>query len=94
MNDYWGDDSWRRIAYKEVATLFGPTEVKEEGLVIVEAFCERLRKIAGFENVVSPLPMKNTHGGVVYYLLFASQRQVAVEIVGDIFRKYEQRGIA
>ena len=94
MTAYWGDNSWRNIAYKKVATLFGTVEVKAEGPVIVGAFCERLRKVAGFKNVARPLPMKNTHGGVVYYLLFASQSQVAGKIVGDIFRKYEHRGIA
>ncbi|MCZ6491372.1 MAG: three-Cys-motif partner protein TcmP [Acidobacteria bacterium] len=93
MNAYWGDDSWRRIAYKEVATLFGPIEVKEEGSVIVKAFCERLRNVAGFENVARPLPMKNMQGAIVYYLLFASQKQVAGEIVNDIFQKYERRGM-
>ena len=68
-------------------------EVKEEGSVIVEAFCERLKKVAGFENVARPVPMKNLQGAIVYYLLFASQKQVAEEIVEDIFQKYEHRGM-
>ncbi|MBI1956202.1 MAG: three-Cys-motif partner protein TcmP [Acidobacteria bacterium] len=92
MNAYWGDDSWRKIAYREVETLFGPEAVKEESLVVVNAFCERLRKIAGFDHVARPLPMRNTRDAIVYYLLFASQKPVAEGIVDDIFRKYETRG--
>lgn len=93
MNRFWGDDSWRKIAYREQPTLFGTELVKEESSVIVDAFCERLKTSAGFARVARPLPMRYTQGAIGYYLIFASQKEVAEEIVQDIFRKYERRAI-
>ena len=37
--------------------------------------------------------MRNSRGADVYFLIFASQKQVAENIVDDIFSKYEQRGL-
>jgi len=92
MNDFWGDDSWRSIAYQAVPTLFGLREEKADNDVIAEAFRERLRNVAGFGSVAKPLPMRNTKGAIVYYLFFASQRPVAHEIVTHIFNKYRHHG--
>lgn len=51
MNSFWGDDSWKGIAYKPQQTLFGDEQVKQENLVIVEAFRERLWQVAGFSYI-------------------------------------------
>jgi three-Cys-motif partner protein len=91
MNSFWGDESWREAAYAEHSqgNLFGaPDIVKQGNDVIVSAFRERLRKVAGFEFVPEPLPMKNSTNAVVYYLFFASQKPVAQKIIGDILKKY------
>lgn len=91
MNSFWGDESWREAAYAEhpQGNLFGaPDIVKQGNDAIVGAFRERLRKVAGFEFVPEPLPMKNSTNAVVYYLFFASQKPVAQKIIGDIFKKY------
>lgn len=93
MNAYWGDDSWREIAYKIIPGLFGPMEEKLNGEVVAYAYRERLCKVAGFGHVTKPLPMRNSKGAVVYYLFFASQKAVAIEIVRDIFDKYRERGV-
>ncbi len=42
--------------------------------------------------VPEPIPMRNSKGAVVHYLLFASQKPVADNIVKDIFRKYRDMG--
>lgn len=55
---------------------------------IVQAFQDRLRRVAGFKHVPEPLPMKNSRGNVVYYLFFAAQNDLGDKIVKDIFRKY------
>jgi hypothetical protein len=47
-----------------------------------------LRKVAGFQFVPEPLPMKNSTNAVVYYLFFASQKPVAQKIIDAIFKKY------
>jgi|ETNmetMinimDraft_2_1059921.scaffolds.fasta_scaffold95605_2 hypothetical protein len=44
---------------------------------------------AGFKNVPKPFPMINSKGAIVYYLFFASQKPVAENIIGYIFKKYK-----
>jgi three-Cys-motif partner protein len=94
MNRFWGDESWRKIAYEPVQTLFGPDEEKTGNDTVAAAFRRRLQKVAGFSNVPEPMPMRNTKGAVVYYLFFASHKPVAQDIVTDIFDKYRNRGAA
>ena len=91
MNEFWGDESWREIAYTTKLNLFSYPE-KEENAVVAEGFRQRLLKVARFKHVVKPLPMRNTKGAIVYYLFFASQKLAAEDIIVDIFRKYGQRG--
>jgi three-Cys-motif partner protein len=90
MNKFWGDDSWKKAAYAESrqANLFGPQIEKQGNEAIVAAFQDRLKKVARFEYVADPLPMRNSTNGVVYYLFFASQKPVAAKIIKDIFDKY------
>lgn len=59
MNRFWGDESWRQVAYLQSAPdLFGDTTiVKQPNAAIVTAFQKRLRTVAGFEFVPEPLPM-------------------------------------
>jgi len=91
MNAFWGDESWRDIAYRTDANLFQLPE-KQSNEVVAEAFRRRLQKVAGFARVPQPLPMRNRMGAVVYYLYFASQKDTAEHIVLDIFKKYESWG--
>jgi len=93
MNAFWGDVSWRDIAYSTEKDLFDfPISRKEDNETIAESFCERLRKVAGFSYVPTPLPMRNSRGAVVYYMVFASHKGVASEIVLEIFDRYKNRG--
>jgi len=91
MNAYWGDESWRGIAYRTDTTLFGEPE-KQSNEIVAEAFRKRLKEIAGFARVPRPLPMRNSRGATVYYLFFASQKNTAEHIVLDIFQTYQRRG--
>ena len=93
LTRYWGDESWREVAYRPSPQLglFGDEVEKARNDEIVAAFAERLRSVAGFANVPDPLPMRNNQGAVVYYLYFASQKDVANKIVKDIFRKHAAR---
>lgn len=92
MNAFWGDESWRKIAYSSTGNLFGFLE-KEDNETVAEAFRERLKKVAQFKNVPKPLPMRNSRGATVYYFFFASQKPVANRIIEHIFDKYRKRGI-
>jgi len=93
MDAFWGDRSWREVAYTKTPGLFEDIEEKAESEVIASAFQERLRKAAGFEFVAKPMPMRNTKGAVVYYLFFASPNKTGAKILGDVFRKYSSRGL-
>ena len=88
MNAFWGDESWRNIAYSTNRNLFGYPE-KEDNEVVAEGFRERLEKLAGFKYVPKPLPMRNSKNAIIYYLFFASQKPVAINIIENIFTKYQ-----
>lgn len=96
MTWFWGDASWKDVAYVPQKDLFGETEVvKRPGNEpIVRAFRERLRRVAGFRFVPDPMPMRNSKGAVVYYLFFASHNEAGDRIARQIFRKYRSRGVA
>jgi len=94
MNIFWGDSSWNKVAYRPARDLFGQTVgIKESNNTIASAFRKRLQEVAGFKHVSKPLPMRNSEGATIYYLFFASQQQVADNIIKDIFDKYSRRGI-
>jgi three-Cys-motif partner protein len=87
MNSFWGDESWWEATYTTEADLFG-YPVKTGIETVVQAFRQRLKKVASFGYVPEPMPMRNSKGGIVYYLFFASQVATADKIIKDIFRKY------
>jgi len=92
MDAFWGDDSWRKAAYRTELDLFGSHEEKVNNTALAHAYCEHLRRDAGFAYTADPIPMRNKRGAVVYCLVFASQKPVAQHIVADIFTKYRDRG--
>jgi len=94
MNSFWGDESWKTVAYRPMPNLFGEiVEFKEDNRTIAFAFKERLEKVAGFKYVPDPIPMRNTTSATLYYLFFASQQKVADNIIRYIFDKCRNRGI-
>jgi hypothetical protein len=92
MTRFWGDESWRGVAYVESPQyqLFSPPEmIKQSNESIVAAFKNRLkRELPVLSMFQSRLPMKNSKDAVVYYLFFASQKPIAKDIIEDIFGKY------
>lgn len=88
MNIFWGDSSWESSAYSSDESLFEELEEKQDNQAVVDAYIDRLKKVAKFENIPVPLAMKNSKGATVYYLIFASQKPVANHIINDIFRKH------
>ena len=85
MTAYWGDESWRDVAYAKSPGLFGDMEEKVTNHRLAEAFRNRLKKVAGFKKVPEPLAMRNSKNSVVYYLFFASHKDTAEHIVKYIF---------
>ena len=93
MNAFWGDDSWRNIAYTKTKGLFGDIEEKAGIEPVVKDYQDRLQEIAGFAFVPDPVPMRNSTGAIVYYLFFASPNRTGDKIVKDIFDKYKDRSV-
>jgi three-Cys-motif partner protein len=94
MNAFWGDESWRDVAYtkSKQKSLFGPErEEKTTNEALEAGFRRRLKDVARFGYVSEPMPMKNSKDAIVYYLYFASQKPTAKNIVKDIFKKYSER---
>ena len=90
MTRFWGDDSWRQVAWADSKQpdMFRVTELeKQPNKVIAEAFRERLKKVAGFTYVPEPLPMTNSKNAVVYYLFFAARNPAAGNIIESIFTR-------
>ncbi|MGD0969672.1 MAG: three-Cys-motif partner protein TcmP [Candidatus Aquilonibacter sp.] len=72
MTRFWGDDGWREAAYVRREGLFtGLAPEKATDIEFAQAFCRRLKDVAGFHGTTAPIPMKNTQGAIMYYLIFA-----------------------
>lgn len=91
LSRYWGDDSWRNVAYRSELNLFEVEQIKMDNETIAHAFRDRLRSVAGFAHVPEPIPMRNKNRAIIYYLVFASPKPVAAKIVSEIFNKYRER---
>jgi three-Cys-motif partner protein len=96
MDRFWGDDSWRNVAYEPnpQGNLFGNSDhVKVEGAneKISLAYRQRLIDVAGFAYAPRPLRFVNRLGRTIYYLFFASRDQTGNKIVEDIFQKYRKK---
>jgi three-Cys-motif partner protein len=75
LNAYWGDDSWKSIAYEEnpqMGFFRGDDIIKRGNDAIISAYRERLVSKAGFKATSQPIPMRNGSNSVVYYLIFAT----------------------
>ena len=88
LDFFWGDDSWREVAWKRGASLWEEAREKVCNEELAELFRQRLINVAGFKDVPRPCPMRNEKRAVVYYLYFASHRPVAAGIVKHIFEKF------
>jgi len=96
MNKFCGTDEWREILYKEDKQmgLFGdPDRIKivNSNIKLGEWFKkERLQKTAGFKFVPEPMLMRNSKGGHLFFLFFASHNETGKKIVTDIFNKHRK----
>ena len=86
MNRFWGDESWRAVAYKQERDLFEVRKVRAEISSVVTAFRKRLADVAGFRFVPQPIPMRNDQGAIVYYLFFAGPNKAGSNIASALFK--------
>jgi len=96
MNKFCGTDEWQEILYKKdkQMDLFGdPDRIKivNSNIKLGEWFKkERLQKTAGFKFVPEPMLMRNSKGGPLFFLFFASHNETGKKIVTDIFNKHRK----
>jgi three-Cys-motif partner protein len=91
MDRFWGDRSWHAAMFRasQQMDMFGAEDfLKQENQALADAYCSRLQKIAGFGFVAKPLPMRNSKGAIVYYLIFCGPNETGWKIVQDIYRRY------
>jgi three-Cys-motif partner protein len=93
MTAMWGDDSWKKIAYAEQPTLFGPVMEKQPIDNLLKAFADRLKNVAGFKHVSRPLPMRYRDGVIIYHLLFATHQPLALKIANSVLNSESARRI-
>jgi three-Cys-motif partner protein len=81
LTKVWGSEEWRNHAYYSTEAsddLFGNIETKKTNNIrVANAYRKRLQLGAGFKHVLPPIPMLNSRGGVIYYLYFAAQNDLA-----------------
>jgi three-Cys-motif partner protein len=96
MNRFCGSKEWQEILYKEdkQIDLFGDScqiKIVDSNIKLGEWFKkERLQKAAGFQFVPEPVLMRNSKGGPLFFLFFATYNETAKKIVNDIFKKYRR----
>lgn len=96
MNRFCGSEEWQEILYKEDMQmgLFGNTyrtKIVDSNIKLGDWFrVERLKKAAGFKFVPEPVLMRNSKGGPLFFLFFASHNETGPKIVSDIFSKYRE----
>ena len=96
MNRFCGSAEWQEILYKEDMQmgLFGDTyrtKIVDSNIKLGDWFrVERLKKAAGFKFVPEPVLMRNSKGGPLFFLFFASHNETGKKIVSDIFSKYRE----
>lgn len=91
MTAFWGDESWRDVAYEEPAqsSLFGPSEPKKTtNDAVAEGFRERLHTKGGFKYVPKPIKVKNSIGATIYYLFFASNNETGGKIAQHVLNAH------
>jgi len=86
LDSYFGDPSWFDVVYPRSAGLFGAVQEKAEGSArrLVEWYCERLKK--AFGHVSNTYLVSNSHGGHLYFLVFAGPNKTGAAIASSVLR--------
>jgi three-Cys-motif partner protein len=88
FSEFCGTEDWKNLMYQP--DLFGDLGKIGNNRTLAEWFRERIKTVAGFEFVPEPILMRNSKGGNLYFLYFASHQSVAQKVILDIFTKYRK----
>jgi three-Cys-motif partner protein len=86
LDDYLGDPSWFEAVYLQSSGLFGSAMEKAHDAEqrLVDWYRARLKK--AFGHVSSPYLVVNSHGGHLYFLLFAGPNANGAKIANHVLR--------
>jgi three-Cys-motif partner protein len=86
LDDYFGDPGWFDLVYPQTRNLFGTVRAKERNAeeVLVDWYRHRLAAIFGY--VSKAYLVTNSHGGHLYFLVFAGPNKTGARIANDILR--------
>ena len=90
LTRYFGSPDWETVVYSRGEDLFGETEVAKvegSGNKLAKWYCGRLKKEFGF--AAAPRLIRNSQGGHLYYLLFATPNQTGKEIANHVLSQGE-----
>ncbi|NVL89533.1 MAG: three-Cys-motif partner protein TcmP [Desulfobacterales bacterium] len=93
MNKFCGSEDWQEILYRKGKDLFGDTYQMKIGSNVQLGkwfMSDRLQKAAGFKFVPEPVLMRNSKGGPLFFLFFATYNETGNKIVSEIFNKYRK----
>jgi len=88
FNEFCGTEDWKDLMYQ--ADLFGELWKIANNRTVAEWFRNKIETVAGFKFVPEPILMRNSKGGPLYFLYFASHQSVPQKIISDIFEKYRK----
>jgi three-Cys-motif partner protein len=88
FNEFCGTEDWKDLMYQP--DLFGDLGKIGNNQTLAKWFQKRIEIVAGFEFVPEPILMRNSIGGPLYFLYFASHQSVAQKVVLDIFEKHRK----
>jgi len=88
FSEFCGTEDWKDLMYQQ--DLFGELGKIGNNRMLAEWFRKRIETVGGFKFVPEPILMRNSKGGKLYFLYFASQQSVAQKVILDIFRKYRK----
>ncbi len=88
FNEFCGTEDWKDLMYEP--DLFGDLRKIGNNQTLATWFQKRIETVAGFKFVPEPILMRNSKGGKLYFLCFASHQSVAQKVILDIFKKYRK----
>lgn len=88
FTEFCGTEDWKKEMYQN--DLFGDPVKSINNKTLAEWFRKRIESVGGFEFVPEPILMRNSKGGKLYFLYFASHQAVPHKVISDIFNKYRK----
>jgi three-Cys-motif partner protein len=84
LDQYFGNVGWFDVIYPQSPSLFGPEpkKVHDSEQRLVEWYCGRLKKAFGY--VSKPYLIVNSHGGHLYFLIFAGPNPTGAKIASHV----------